>query len=361
MNHLIFAHERVNRHNRRVREIGKEKKQISIEDGASKVLRDQGFTKPKVLVLCPTRGTALSFMRRFLELPGPLAEVDGWDRFQDDFGVDAMENNEEDNRRKLVLKSKGDSWLELFGDDVNDDDDFKFGFSIKNVLKKKEGKRVGVKLYTDFYKSDCILASPLSLKLHLEREDDNDFLSSIEICTILHSDVLLMQNWDHVMGVMKAINQQPKKMNETDFSRVRQYFLSKKAENFRQLICLAPFNDANLIGTFKRHAKSFAGRLRVGSKVSVSSAAICDVNVKVKQVFQRIPCSSIAEQGAAKVKYFAEKILPELLKLKQKHTLVYIPSYFEFCSVRNLLLKEGVNFVSVTEYARVVSKLLYSL
>jgi U3 small nucleolar RNA-associated protein 25 len=41
------------------------------------------------------------------------------------------------------------------------------------------------------------------------------------------------------------------------------------------------------------------------------------------------------------------------MRLKQKHTLIFIPSYFDFVSVRNLLLKQEASFVSVTEYARV--------
>jgi U3 small nucleolar RNA-associated protein 25 len=33
--------------------------------------------------------------------------------------------------------------------------------------------------------------------------------------------------------------------------------------------------------------------------------------------------------------------------------MIFIPSYFDFVSVRNLLMKKEVDFVSVTEYARV--------
>ena len=33
-----------------------------------------------------------------------------------------------------------------------------------------------------------------------------DFLSSGEICVILQSDVLLMQNWDHVNSALNLLN-----------------------------------------------------------------------------------------------------------------------------------------------------------
>ena len=52
----------------------------------------------------------------------------------------------------------------------NIDDGFKIGIS---VTKK------AVKLYTDFYSSDILIASPLGLRLVLET--DADFLSSIEL------------------------------------------------------------------------------------------------------------------------------------------------------------------------------------
>ena len=52
----------------------------------------------------------------------------------------------------------------------NIDDGFKLGVSVT--------KRA-VKLYSDFYSSDILLASPLGLRMVLET--DSDFLSSIEL------------------------------------------------------------------------------------------------------------------------------------------------------------------------------------
>ena len=52
-------------------------------------------------------------------------------------------------------------------------------------------------------------------------DGDFDYLSSIEVCLVHHSDVILMQNWDHVNEILSLLNKDPVNNNGTDFSRVR--------------------------------------------------------------------------------------------------------------------------------------------
>ena len=65
--------------------------------------------------------------------------------------------------------------------------------------------RGAVKLYSDFLQSDIVVASPIALatKLSDEQMEEEggpaDFLSSIEIAIVDRADVLLMQNWAHVV------------------------------------------------------------------------------------------------------------------------------------------------------------------
>jgi U3 small nucleolar RNA-associated protein 25 len=51
---------------------------------------------------------------------------------------------------------------------------------------------------------------------------DNDanvnFLSSIDVCLVMRSDVLLMQNWDHINTVLHSLNRQPRNVADVDFS-----------------------------------------------------------------------------------------------------------------------------------------------
>ena len=85
-----------------------------------------------------------------------------------------------------------DSYLRLFSG--NTDDCFKMGMAIKKNR---------LKLYATFYSSDVIIASPLGLRTIIGGEGDKkreyDFLSSIEMVIVDQIDVLLMQNWDHVL------------------------------------------------------------------------------------------------------------------------------------------------------------------
>ena len=63
--------------------------------------------------------------------------------------------------------------------------------------------RGAVKLYADFYEADIIVASPLALATLLAEQKGEagaaDFLSSIELCVVDRCDVVLMQNWVHLL------------------------------------------------------------------------------------------------------------------------------------------------------------------
>ena len=81
-----------------------------------------------------------------------------------------------------------------------------------------------LKLYSDFYSSDIIIASPLGLRLVVgvegDKDRDSDFLASIEVLILDQADIFLMQNWDHVLTTMAALHQQPKEAHGVDFGRV---------------------------------------------------------------------------------------------------------------------------------------------
>jgi U3 small nucleolar RNA-associated protein 25 len=137
LNHVLTSRTRVQRHNRRIKELaanGEGGGGGGDEGGEEDVdrWRDQGYTRPKVLVLLPTRSTCYEFVKLMTRLLGSSAIVDNWDKFHNEYGPmdseDAREENDgEDN---AVLRQKGPEWNELFGDDVNVDDDFKMGVSL---------------------------------------------------------------------------------------------------------------------------------------------------------------------------------------------------------------------------------------
>ena len=92
-------------------------------------------------------------------------------------------------------------------------------------------QRLQVKLFTDFYQSDVIVASPLAVATRIadEREDGVDFLSSIEVALVLRADFMLMQNWAHVETVFEHLNEMPKQQHSTDIMRVRCVLCTFKA------------------------------------------------------------------------------------------------------------------------------------
>jgi len=322
------------------------------DDDGSNHRRDQGFTRPTVLVLLPTRGTCHEFVHQLRRHVAAMPPDQQMERFDAEFGPPPAQpvENEVQKHRQKALERKGKEWNALFGDDVNDDDDFKLGLSISMPNKNRHA---AIRLYTDFYKSDIIVASPLGLKIFMDsKKEETDFLSSIEICHVARADVLLMQNWDHVDEVLASLNQRPVNTNETDFSRIRPYFLSDQAKHWRQLILSGRFVDPHILSAFKKYAKNHSGVARLRVPTRMENASISRVVLPIRQVFQRVHVTSIAHQSEERLSFFEEKVLPQIISSKQHHTLIFIPSYFDYVYVRNLFLRKELDFCSVTEYAR---------
>lgn len=70
------------------------------------------------------------------------------------------------------------------------------------------------------------------------------------------------------------------------------------------------------------------------------------------QVFHRIPCLTLGDQGDVRLQYTIKSVLPEVRRLKQTHTLFFVPSYFEFVRLRNHMVKAEVSHACVSEYER---------
>lgn len=70
------------------------------------------------------------------------------------------------------------------------------------------------------------------------------------------------------------------------------------------------------------------------------------------QVFHRIPCLTLADQGDVRLQYMAKAVLPEMRRLQQKHTLIFVPSYYEFVRLRNHMVKAELSHACVSEYER---------
>ncbi len=321
--------------------------------------RDQGYTRPRVLVLLPMRCQALRAVQAMLALLGPTTSVSGLGRLEEGYGApeagDGDESGVEELRREAEgRRRKPEDWQRAF--DGNCDDDFKFGVALTPGQGKGKGvgKGVAVKLFSEFYHSDIIVASPLGLRLAIEGQNggDADFLSSIELLVLGQADVLYMQNWDHVAELLRLLNQAPTRDRGTDFARVRSYVLEGQADRFRQTLLLSRFLDPLLQAALARGCRNHRGKVRVKREVE-QGASICQVALRVKQVFHRVPCpGGPAQQGDVRFAYFTQKVLPEIQRLKQAHTLVFVPSYYDFVRLRNHAVRAELSHVCLSEYER---------
>ncbi|KAF2399210.1 U3 small nucleolar RNA-associated protein 25 [Trichodelitschia bisporula] len=309
LNHVLKTRDRVLKNNERMKK--------STDEDAE--FRDQGFTRPKVLILLPTRNSCARIMKTIVELCAPEQE-ENRKRFEEGY---IQEETQLDEERPA-------DYRELF--DGNDDDMFRIGVKFT---------RKTVKYFAQFYNSDIILASPLGLRSALDSEDkkkqDYDYLSSIEIVIMDQADALLMQNWEHVEYVLDHLNLQPKEAHGCDFGRVRNWYLDGNAKYLRQTIVLSAFLTPELNKIFTRYMHNVAGKVKSHPEYP---GAMLDIGLHIKQTFSRFDAPSIVNDPDARFKAFTTTIIPSLTRYPKPPdgclgVVIFIPSYFDFVRVRN--------------------------
>ncbi|XP_063080065.1 U3 small nucleolar RNA-associated protein 25 homolog [Engraulis encrasicolus] len=328
LNHVLKANSNVLTHNAQLKE-GK------ITDDET---RDQGLTRPKALIVVPFRDGALQVVQTFIHLLEPKdkkkMDVSNKKRFKDEFGDDP-----EDRPPKVA---RPDDYDAIFSGNV--DDHFRIGISI---LKRS------IRLFAPFYSADIIVASPLGLRTLLgvegEKKRDFDFLSSIEVLVLDQADVLLMQNWEHVLHMMKHMNLQPLDSHGVDFSRVRMWNLNSWAKFYRQTLVFSSIQEPQINNILTKHSFNYRGQIATKNLPKVGS--ICQVLVQLPHVFQLFNSDSFMDQDA-RFQFFVDKVLPQYRDSVMSHTFIYVPSYFDFVRIRNYLKKEEVNFTALSEYSQ---------
>ena len=211
-----------------------------------------------------------------------------------------------------------------------------------------------LKLYTDFYSSDIIIASPLGLRLvtGVEGEDkktDTDFLSSIEVLIIDQAEIALMQNWDHVTTVINQLHKQPKESHGVDYNRVRLWCLDGHSRYYRQTLLFSSIPSPEITSLWNKNCCNAIGKVQVISELKGDMHKIvCDTSI----VWHRISSLGIKETVEDRFKYFTEKLMPQYQRDSMFHTLVFIPSYFDYVKVRNWFKSSNLDFSEVSEYTK---------
>lgn len=309
-------------------------------------LRDQGFTRPKVLVVLPTRNACVKFVESIVRISQP-EQQENKSRFTAGF-TDQDENAWED---------KPEDFQDLFSG--NDDDMFRLGLKFT---------RKTVKYFSAFYNSDIILASPLGLMRAIEgtsgkdekKKHDADFVSSIEIVIIDHTNALLMQNWQHVEYIFSQLNLLPKEPHGCDFSRVRNWYLDGNARYLRQTIILSDYLSPEINSLVSKHLHNVAGTTKYkaiypGAMLSLPPT----LPNGISQTFTRFNSINPAADSDARFTQFSSTILPSLLQTHSHKlpTLVYLPTYADFVRVRNHFSTSqttaSLAFGTISEYTSV--------
>lgn len=183
LNHVLKTRRRIVRNNEKLAHAAHEGKDLDPP-------LDQSFTRPKILLLLPTRALALRWLSTHIfPLAGAGTQIENRRPFLDSF---SLPDGAEDPLTAPGADFPADHIENFAG---NSDDNFRFGIKIT-----RKAWRVVMPPASEEKLLDCdiVVASPLAIKMAAERERSTDYLASIEVCVVDGADVLAMQNWDHV-------------------------------------------------------------------------------------------------------------------------------------------------------------------
>ncbi|EEF42005.1 conserved hypothetical protein [Ricinus communis] len=346
LNHILSTRDLVRKNDSKVakHQKGAEEELLTI-DG----FLDHGFTRPKILILLPIRSIALRVVKRLIQLT-PQAykvNVEHVERFYNEFGTQDDEDGDEFAQNvgnsKPLKSSKPSDHQALFGG--NNDDNFMIGIKFT---------RRSIKLYSDFYSSDMIVASPVAVHGRIEeamgnKEKDFDFLSSIEVLVIDHADVIAMQNWNFLTNVLDHLNQIPSKQHGTDIMRIRKWYLDEKAKFYRQTIILGDYVNPDVYATFNHQCLNYNGKVKLVCK---HKGILTKVEHQVRQIYERFDVNSIADADGARHEYFAKKVFPKIKDSTQGGIMLFVSSYFEYVKLRNYLKSQNASFCALADYTK---------
>ena len=149
--------------------------------------------------------------------------------------------------------------------------------------------------------------------------------------------------------MFEHINLIPKDAHGCDFSRVRSYTLDGKLSYIRQNIIVSQHQHPELNALAHRFSKNVAGSIKM---THLYPGSLSDVVLPIPQVYHRVPAGPIQEAANTRFDFFIKKMLPTLRQgtLQKSHTLIVVPSYFDFVRIKNYLESHNYNYDAISEY-----------
>ena len=203
------------------------------------------------------------------------------------------------------------------------------------------------------------IASPTGLATKLKEGGPAaaDFLASVELLVIDHADVIAAQNWQHLQTVLDALNHIPVKHADVDVMRVRESHLEGLARHHRQTVVLSSFASPEINALTRNQCANVAGRARwrvleypgVLARAADAGGARLRFD-RVDDANENGETGSVSRLDELRFKHFARFTLPALRENPRPGSLVFVPSYFDFVRVRNLLTEHEVSFAVASEY-----------
>lgn len=336
INHILKTRSKILQHNAKLSKSDelKSNRTSTLSDN----YRDQGMFRPKVLIMVPFKESALRVVNMLISLTFPElgGKVMNHKKFIEEFTGDTLYFPKRN--------PKPEDYEQTFAG--NSDDMFRLGICIT---------RKCLKLYTNFYSSDILIASPLGMRTIVgapgEKDRDYDFLASIELLILDQADIFLAQNWDHVLHVLDHMHLQPQSTRDTDFSRVRTWCLNGWSRFYRQTMLFTTHEMPEFRSLFNSRCANYRGKVKLVNPIV--NGTIRHVAVQITQIFHRIDVSSIQSSFDQRFNHFINIILPQCKSPLMAHCLIFVPSYFDYVRIRNYFKKENLSFVQICEYTKV--------
>ncbi|EKX74240.1 conserved hypothetical protein [Theileria equi strain WA] len=298
--------------------------------------RSEGFTRPKVLVLCGLRCIAYEIITYLLMLLPPSKSDESLERFENEFSLG--EDDLSDQVEMFSKTKKPQDFVNTFSG--NQDDAFKVGIRYQSGI---------LHLFTPFYSSDIIVASPLGLRSIVghkgDGDSDYDFLSSIEIVVCDRIDIIKFQNWRLFSDLWKLINQPLVKWRDGDISKIRMSVIDGQIGEYRQNILVSCSRNAVFNSLFK-NGKNKRGSIRLFSPYT-SDYILLGSRCKIQQFFIKVPASNIKQANEELLDYFIDNMMDNLHEVKE--VLIVLADYTQYYRICKKLKASNLEYLTCHE------------